>query len=141
MPQESAWEPEPLDYGTAGPGAPDRLSVAERVILAPAAVPLLAVLGYRLAVVFSPWTWDALCVAADDGPPISAAATRFTEIGASIHFASHFASIPLGLAAAYLCLRALVARRARSAIIAAVMAVSCISSFLLGTEALSLAGF
>ena len=141
MTQEVEQHPERLDYAAAAPAPPDRLSRGEKICLIPAAVPLLTLVGYRIVVALSPWTFNELCIAADNCTPISVAATKLTDFGVWLHFTSLFASLPLGLAAFVLLGRALLANRWRSATVAAVMVICCVFSFLLGTDAISLAGF
>ena len=140
--QQEEQQPQSLDYVAASSIPLNMLSFGEKIGLIMAALPLVTLLIYHLAVALSPWTLDELCRSADECTPISATATKLTDIGALLHFAAFFASPLLGLAAFVLGLRALQRHRTLAATVAGVMVVCCIISFFLGgSSALSLAGF
>jgi len=131
-----------MDYARSSPMLPRGLSMGEQFGLVAAILPLILLLLFHLVVVVSPWTVGALCRAADNGVPISPAASKLTNIGALLHFDACLISLLFGPAGFVLFVWALIQRNTRSLMITGIMTVcSAVSAMMGDSYAFDLAGF
>lgn len=130
-----------LDYARPS-SIPTGLSFGEQVGLVAAILPLILLLLFHGVVAVSPWTLGELCSAADDGIPISPAASKLTDIGVLLHFVACIISPLFGMGGFVLLLWALIQRSARSQIVAGIMTACGAAAAVIGISyAMELAGF